>query len=55
VLGDGAGTDIADGFHRVSPVYRIDLYADVPLKLADIGRRISTADHSGAARDPPVH
>jgi hypothetical protein len=26
--------DIADGFHRVSLVYRIDPYGDVPLKLA---------------------
>jgi hypothetical protein len=26
--------DIADGYHRVSLVYRIDPYADVPLKLA---------------------
>jgi hypothetical protein len=26
--------DIADGFHRVSLVYRIDPYAEVPLKLA---------------------
>lgn len=30
--------DIADGFHRVSLVYRIDPYGEVPLKLADIGR-----------------
>jgi hypothetical protein len=30
--------DIADGFHRVSLVYRIDPYGQVPLKLADIGR-----------------
>jgi hypothetical protein len=29
-----AGADIADGFHRVSLVYRIDPYAEVPLKLA---------------------
>jgi len=29
--------DIADGFHRVSLVYRLDPYGDVPLKLADIG------------------
>jgi hypothetical protein len=29
--------DIADGFHRVSLVYRIDPYGEVPLKLADIG------------------
>jgi len=26
--------DIADGYHRISLVYRIDPYADVPLKLA---------------------
>jgi hypothetical protein len=28
------GADIADGYHRVSLVYRIDAYAEVPLKLA---------------------
>ena len=28
------GADIADGYHRVSLVYRIDPYGDVPLKLA---------------------
>ncbi len=32
------GTDIADGFHRVSLVYRIDPYGAVPLKLAPAGR-----------------
>lgn len=32
------GTDIADGFHRVSLVYRIDPYGVVPLKLADAVR-----------------
>jgi hypothetical protein len=40
VLG-GTGTertDIADGFHRVSLVYRIDPYGEVPLKLADAPR-----------------
>jgi hypothetical protein len=26
--------DIADGFHRVSLVYRVDPYGDVPLRLA---------------------
>jgi hypothetical protein len=26
--------DIADGYHRISLVYRIDPYVDVPLKLA---------------------
>jgi hypothetical protein len=38
VVGGSAGTDIADGFHRVSLVYRIDPYGTVPLKLADSGR-----------------
>jgi hypothetical protein len=28
------GADIADGYHRVSLVYRIDPYGEVPLKLA---------------------
>jgi hypothetical protein len=32
------GTDIADGYHRVSLVYRLDPYGVVPLKLADVGR-----------------
>ena len=27
------GADIADGFHRVSLVYRLDPYAEIPLKL----------------------
>jgi hypothetical protein len=26
--------DIADGYHRISLIYRIDPYADIPLKLA---------------------
>jgi len=29
------GTDIADGYHRVSLVYRLDPYAAVPLRLYD--------------------
>jgi hypothetical protein len=29
-----AGADIADGYHRVSLVYRIDPLGEVPLKLA---------------------
>ena len=29
------GADIADGFHRVSLVYRIDPYGVVPLRLAE--------------------
>ena len=36
VLGGAGGTDIADGFHRVSLVYRINPYGQVPLKLADV-------------------
>ena len=28
------GADIADGYHRVSLVYRIDPYGEIPLKLA---------------------
>lgn len=38
VLGGKERTDIADGFHRVSLVYRIDPYGEVPLKLADAPR-----------------
>jgi hypothetical protein len=34
VLSGKKGADIADGFHRVSLAYRLDPYADVPLKLA---------------------
>ncbi len=34
VLSGKKSADIADGFHRVSLVYRIDPYAAVPLKLA---------------------
>jgi hypothetical protein len=35
VVGGAGGTDIADGFHRVSLVYRLDPYGDVPLRLAN--------------------
>jgi hypothetical protein len=31
------GADIADGFHRVSLVYRVDPYGEVPLRLHDVG------------------
>lgn len=34
VLSAKKGADIADGFHRVSLVYNVDPYADVPMKLA---------------------
>jgi hypothetical protein len=34
VISDGASADIADGYHRVSLVYRIDPFAEIPLKLA---------------------
>jgi hypothetical protein len=33
VLRGKRGADIADGFHRVSLVYRLDPYGPVPLKL----------------------
>jgi hypothetical protein len=33
VLSGKKGADIADGFHRVSLLYRLDPYADVPLKI----------------------
>jgi hypothetical protein len=33
VISSKKSADIADGFHRVSLVYRIDPYAAVPLKL----------------------
>jgi hypothetical protein len=34
VVSGGGGADVADGFHRVSLVYRIDPYGEVPLRLA---------------------
>ena len=34
VVNGPGGPDIADGYHRVSLVYRIDPYGVVPLKLA---------------------
>jgi len=34
VVSGKAGADIADGYHRVSLVYRIDPYGEVPLKIA---------------------
>jgi hypothetical protein len=34
VLSVKKGSDIADGFHRVSLVYRLDPFAEIPLKLA---------------------
>jgi hypothetical protein len=34
VIRDRNGADIADGYHRVSLVYRIDPYGVVPVKLA---------------------
>lgn len=33
VVSGEAGADIADGYHRVSLVYRIDPFGEVPLKL----------------------
>jgi len=34
VISGKRGSDIADGFHRVSLVYRLDPFAEIPLKLA---------------------
>ena len=34
VISSRGAADIADGFHRVSMVYRVDPYGEVPLKLA---------------------
>lgn len=34
VLSGKKTADIADGFHRVSLLYRLDPYAEIPLKLA---------------------
>jgi hypothetical protein len=33
VVGGAGQADIADGYHRVSLVYRLDPYGEVPLKL----------------------
>ena len=32
----GERPDVADGFHRVSLIYRIDPYGEVPLRAADL-------------------
>ena len=37
VISGADRADIADGFHRVSLVYRVDPYGQVPLRLADAG------------------
>jgi hypothetical protein len=34
VISGDAKADIADGYHRVSLVYRIDPYGEIPLKVA---------------------
>jgi hypothetical protein len=34
VLSGKKGSEIADGFHRVSLVYQLDPFAEIPLKLA---------------------
>lgn len=34
VVSGKEGADIADGYHRVSLVYRLDPYGEIPLKLA---------------------
>jgi hypothetical protein len=34
VVSAETGADIADGYHRVSLVYRIDPYGEIPLKIA---------------------
>lgn len=34
VVSSAGRADIADGFHRVSMVYRLDPYGEVPLRLA---------------------
>ena len=36
VISSDGRADIADGFHRVSLVYRLDPYGEVPLRLADL-------------------
>jgi len=37
LIRDADRADIADGFHRVSLVHRIDPYGEVPLRLHDAG------------------
>lgn len=36
VIKTDGGSDIADGYHRVSMAYRVDPYAEVPLKIAAV-------------------
>lgn len=36
VVSSDGRADIADGYHRVSMVYRLDPYGEVPLRLTDI-------------------
>jgi hypothetical protein len=38
LISGGGMADIADGYHRVSLVARIDAYGVVPLKLADVAK-----------------
>jgi hypothetical protein len=35
VINGSGAADIADGYHRVSLVYRLDAYGEVPVKLAE--------------------
>jgi hypothetical protein len=34
VVAGEAGPDVADGYHRVSLIYRLDPYGEIPLKVA---------------------
>lgn len=44
VVSSAAHADIADGYHRVSLVYRLDPYGEVPLRLAEIEAQVRLAD-----------
>jgi hypothetical protein len=44
VINGEDGTDIADGYHRVSLVYRLDPYGVIPLKLAGVGKSRTSGD-----------
>ena len=40
------GLEIADGFHRVSAIYRLNPDADIPCKLVDLAERAAYAQTS---------
>lgn len=41
VVSSDGRADIADGYHRVSLVYRLDPYGEVPLRLAEVDAAVA--------------